>query len=76
MMMNDIEDDIDDDEILEVHEYNTQREHQQQWQNQKPPPPLLPNANTSNNNNNNKNKEWRKLLPHYVPASNSSSARG
>ena len=66
---DDIEDDIDDDEILEVREYNTQREHQQQWQNQKPPPPLLPNANTSTNNNNNKNKEWRKLLPHYVPAS-------
>jgi hypothetical protein len=67
---DDIEDDIDGDEILEVREYNTQREHQQQWQNQKPPPPLLPNANTSTNNfNNNKNKEWRKLLPHYVPAS-------
>jgi hypothetical protein len=66
---DDIEDDIDDDEILEVREYNTHREHQQQWQNQKPPPPLLPNANTSTNNNNNKNKEWRKLLPHYVPAS-------
>lgn len=65
---DDIEDDIDDDEILEVREYNTHRE-QQQWQNQKPPS-LLPNANNSTNNNNkNKNKEWRKLLPHYVPAS-------
>jgi len=68
---DDIEDDRDDDEILEVREYNNNdhhqhREHQQQRQNQKPPP-LLPNANNSNNNN--KNKEWRKLLPHYVPAS-------
>jgi hypothetical protein len=65
---DDIEDDMDDDEILEVREYNNNNN--QQRQNQKPPPPpLLPNANTSTNNNNNKNKEWRKLLPHYVPAS-------